>query len=178
MAGDAVSGNGTTPGEVRQALPWLEALETVLADPHRLVALLLDAEDDAAAIHSVAEAFGLSHEQAQAVLDNQFGLLVQGRRARVSEELRILRSPWQEPLAVELVGTGDGRADLLLYGEVHPFSARSTRLLLDAAVEFLRERVVEAELRPVVLATGLDGRDPVRVRIWPSRSTEFEYADD
>jgi hypothetical protein len=40
MAGDAVSGDQTAPGGVRQALPWLTALDTVLADPARLVGLL------------------------------------------------------------------------------------------------------------------------------------------
>jgi hypothetical protein len=49
--------------------------------------------------------------------------------------------------------------------------------LLDRVADFLRERVVVPQLRPVVLSTGLDGRDPVRVRIWPSGTTEFEYAD-
>jgi hypothetical protein len=42
---------------------------------------------------------------------------------------------------------------------------------------FLRERVVDAELRPVVLSTGLDGAHPVRVRIWPGGKSSFDYAD-
>jgi hypothetical protein len=162
---------------VRQSLPWLEALEAVLADPHRLVALLQEAEDGEAAVHSIAESYGFLPEQARGVLDNQFGLLVRSRRASLAEELRILRAPWQETLEVALVVTGKGRAEVTVGGDVHRFTARGTRSLLEAVTDFLRERVVVPELRPVVLTTGLDGRDPVLVRIWPSRTTEFEYAD-
>jgi hypothetical protein len=112
------------------------------------------------------------------VLHNQLRLLVRSRRDAIAEELRMLRAPWQEPLTVELVATGRGSAEVSLDGDVHRFTARGTRNLLHAVVDFLREQVVVPQLRPVVLATGLAGRDPVRVRIWPSRSTHFEYADD
>jgi hypothetical protein len=178
VAGDAVTVDETGPGGVRQALPWLEAVDTVLADPVRLVALLQDAGDDDAAIGSIVAAFGLTPEQAEAVLHQQFHVLVRSRRDELAEELRTLRAPWQEPLTIELAMTGTGRAELSLDGDVHRFTARGTRNLLHAVVDFLREQVVVPQLRPVVLATGLGGRDPVRVRIWPSRSTSFEYADD
>jgi hypothetical protein len=178
VAGDAVIVDQTAPGGVRQALPWLEALETVLADPFRLVGLLQDAEDDDAAIRSIVAAYGIAPEQAETVLHNQFRLLVRSRRDAIADELRTLRAPWQEPLDVELAVTGTGRAELSLDGDVHRFTARGTRNLLHAVVDFLREQVVLPQLRPVVLTTGLAGRDPVRVRIWPSRSTYFEYADD
>ena len=168
----------TEPGGVRQALPGLTALETVLADPVRLVTLLQEAEDDASAIRSISEAFGLSTEQAETVLHNQFRLLVRGRRAALAEDLRILRAPWGEPLGVELVVTGRGSAELTLDGAVHRFTARGTQQLLEQVADLLRERVVVPQLRPVVLTTGMDVPDPVRVHIWPSRSTRFEYADD
>ena len=77
-----MSRDGTEPGGVRQALPWLSAMETVLADPARLVGLLQDAEDDDAAIRAISEAFDISIEQAGSVLDQQFRLLVRSRRAR------------------------------------------------------------------------------------------------
>ena len=120
----------------------------------------------------------LQRKQAQAVLDNQFRLLVRNRRASLAEELRIIRAPWQEALEVALVVTGTGRAEVTVDDDVHRFTARDTLSLLEAVTDFLRDRVVVPELRPVVLVTGLDGRDPVRVRIWPSRTTEFEYAED
>ena len=166
------------PGGARQALPWLEAMDAVLADPVRLVTLLRDTEDDDAAVRSVAEAFGLTPEQAEVVLDGQFRALVRSRRVARAEELRILRAPWHEALAVELTPIGPRTAVLVLDGTEHRFSARSTRALVGEVVDFLRERVVVPQLRPVVLTTGLAGRDPVRVHIWPSRSTSFEYADD
>jgi hypothetical protein len=168
----------TDPDEARQALPWLEALDTALADPVRLVTLLRDAEDDDAAVRSIAEAFGLTPEQAEVVLDGQFRVLVRSRRATRAEELRILRAPWPEPLAVELSPIGPRSAVLVLDGTGHRFSGRSTRALVEDVVDFLRERVVVPQLRPIVLTTGLSGRDPVRVHIWPSRSTSYEYADD
>lgn len=168
----------TAEDAARQALPWLAAMETVLADPLRLVELLQHAEDDQAAVRSIAAAFGLTSEHAETVLHNQFRLLVRSRRAALAEELRILRAPWPEPLALELHVTGKGSAELTLDGDVHRFTARGTRNLLDAVVDFLRERVVVPQLRPVVLTTGLDDREPVRVRIWPGGTTGFEYTDD
>jgi hypothetical protein len=168
----------TEPPGVREQLSVLEAFEAVLADPVRLVTLLQDAEDDAAAVRSVSDAFGITPAQAEAVLDQQFRLVLPGRRSAIAAELEILRSPWQEPLALELVGTGGTRATLTVDGDVQRFTARSARLLVDQVVEFLREQVVVPQLRPVVLTTGLAGRDPVRVRIWPTRSTSYEYADD
>jgi hypothetical protein len=154
----------------------LTAIDTVLADPARLVALLQDAEDDDAAVRSVSAAFGLSAEQATAIMDNPFRLMVRSRRAALAEELRILRAPWQEPLAVDLSVPAPGSAVLILDGTEHRFAARRVPDLLERVADFLRARVVVPQLRPVVLSTGLDGRDPVRVRIWPSGTTEFEYA--
>ena len=161
----------------RESLPWLSALDTVLADPVRLVTLLRTAEDDDDAVRAISGAFGLSPEQAALVLDNQFRLLVRRRRTALAEELRIVRAPSQEPLEVELTVTGAGTAVVALGDGEHAFRASGLDDLLDQVSVFLRENVAVPELRPVVLSTGLDGRDPVRVRIRPDGRTTFEYAD-
>jgi hypothetical protein len=176
MAGEAVT--GTKPGEVREALPALAAIEKVLADPARLVAVLAEAEDDEQATRSIAAAYGISPAHAAAVLDQQFRLLVRSRRAVVTEELRILRADWEEPREVALRVTGRRSAVLLLDGSEHRFTAGGLQSLLDRVAHFLHEQVVVPRLQPVVVATGLDGRDPVRLRVWPNGSIHFEYADD
>ena len=169
--------DGTEPGEVRQALPWLAALEVVLADPVRLVELLQDAEDDDAAVRALSEAFGITPEQAATVLDNQFRLPVRSRRDAVAEELRVLRSTWQEPLDLTLSVTLPGSGVLVLDGAEHAFTGRRLPALLDQVTEFLRERVVDPGLQPVVVSTGLDGRHPVRLSLWPGGTSSLDYAD-
>ena len=161
----------------RQALTQLAALEAVLADPVRLVRLLQEADDRADAVRTLGTAFGLTSEQASVVLDNQFGLLVRGRREVLADALRILRAPWGPPLELTLRAR-DGRSAVLeLDGVEHTFGARSRHDLLDRVSAFLLEQVAVPRLRPVVLSTDLAG-GPAVLRIWPSRTTEFEYADD
>jgi hypothetical protein len=143
----------------------------------RLVRLLEEADDRDGAVRGLGTAFGLTPEQASVVLDNQFGLLVRGRRAALSERLRILRAPWGPPLELAL-RPGSGRSAVLeLDGAEHAFGARSRNDLLDRISVFLLEQVAVPRLRPVVLSTDLAG-GPAVLRIWPSRVTEFEYADD
>ena len=161
----------------RQALPVLTALETALADPARLIALLQDAEDDEAAVRSISAAFGLTPDEASVVLDNQFRLLVRSRRAAVAEELRILRAPWNEPREITLQVTGRRSAVAVVDGVERRFTAGSVRSLLDQVADLLRDEVVVPGLQPVVVSRGLDGRDPVRMRLWPSGTTTFEYGD-
>jgi hypothetical protein len=161
----------------RQALPQLAALETVLADPARLVRLLQDAEDRADAVRLLGATFGLAAEQADVVLDNQFGLLVRSRRAAVAEQLRILRAPWGPPLELTLVGRGRHRAALDVDGTEHVFRGRSRDGLLDEVIGFLFEQVTVPQLRPVRLSTDLPG-GPGVVTVWPSSRAEFEYPDD
>lgn len=160
----------------RQALPQLAALETVLTDPVRLVRLLLDADDREDAVRKLGTSFGLPPEHSSIVLDNQFGLLVASRRAALAEELRILRAPWGPPLELTLRAGGGRSAVLGLDGTEHTFRARSRGGLLDAVTRFVQEEVAVPRLRPVLLSTDLPG-GPVLARIWPSRITEFEYAD-
>jgi hypothetical protein len=157
----------------RQALPQLAALEAALADPERLVRVLQDADDHASAVRALAATFGLTPEHASGVLDNQFGLLVRRRRARLAEELRVLRAPWGPPLEVALRERDRTSAVLELDGSEHPFSAPSRSGLLDRVTHFLLEEVAVPRLRPVLVSTDLAG-GPALIRIWPSRTAEFD----
>src|SRR4051794_9822229 len=86
----------------RQALPWLEALEATGADPVRLVRVVQECDTREDAVRAVAEAFGLTPEQADVVLDRQVGGLVRNSRDALAEQLRVLRAPWGAPLELEL----------------------------------------------------------------------------
>jgi hypothetical protein len=165
------------PGEAsaRQALPQLAALETVLTDPVRLVQVLGQAEDHAAGVQALGTAFGLTPEQASIVLDNHFGLLLRSRRAALAEELRVLRAPWGPPLELALVRSGAG-AVVVVDGTEHAFDAGHREALLDEVTRFLLEEVAVPRLRPVLLTTDLPG-GPSLVRIWPSRTAEFDPQD-
>jgi hypothetical protein len=161
----------------RQALPQLAALESALSDPGRLVRVLADADDRDAAVTALEGAFGLTPEQAEIVLDSQFGGLVRSRRATLTEELRVLRAPWGPPQELALQSRGRLAAVVVLDGAEHAFRAPSRNALLDEVTRFLWNEVAVPQLRPVFLSTDLtDG--PGRLLIWPSRVTEFEYADD
>jgi hypothetical protein len=168
------------PGEAaaRQGLPWLTALETVAADPVRLVRVLQTADDRDEAVRSVAEAFELTSDQASMVLDNPFGMLVGSRRTALTEELQVLRAPWREPLELELRIRGRRAAVVVVDGIEHRFRAGGLQGLLDQVAQFLQETVAEPQLRPVHVTTGLSGDWPRLLRIWPSRMIQYEYDDD
>jgi hypothetical protein len=157
----------------RQVLPQLVALETALADPERLVRVLADADDRDAAVRALESTFGLSPEQALAVLDHQFGGLLRSRRAAVAEQLRILRAPWGPPLELTLQSRGRHGAVLTVDGLEHAFRARGRSDLLDQVTRFLWDQVAVPQLRPVSVTTDLAG-GPSRLLIWPSRVAEFE----
>lgn len=170
----------TLPGEAaaRQALPWLTALSTVAADPERLVRLVQGAEDREDAVRAVASAFALTPEQAETVLDNQFGMLVGSRRSALAQELEVLRAPWGEPLELVLDVHGRRSAAVAVDGTTHSFRATGLQGLLDEVAQFLLETVAAPRLRPVLVSTGLSGDWPRLLRIWPSRTVEYEYEDD
>jgi hypothetical protein len=168
------------PGEAaaRQGLPWLTALETVAADPERLVGVLRAAENRDDAVRAVGSAFALTPEQADVVLDQQFSMLVGTRRSAVTEELDVLRAPWGEPLEVALDVQGRRSAAVVVHGSRHAFRATGLQGLLDEVARFLLEAVAAPSLRPVLVTTGLSGDWPRLLRIWPSRILEYEYEDD
>jgi hypothetical protein len=162
----------------RQALPWLTAVDAVAADPVALVRLLQEADDRDDAVRRVAEHFGLSPEQADAVLDQQFGMLVGNRRAAVAEELRVLRAEWGAPLALRLRILNRRSAVLEVDGVEHRFRAGGLQGLMDEVARFAHDEVARPALRPVVIDTGLTGDWPLTLRIWPGRTVQYEYADD
>jgi hypothetical protein len=168
------------PGEAaaRQGLPWLTALETVAADPVRLVRVVQAADDRDDALRAVVEAFGLTADQASVVLDNQFGMLVGSRRTALAEELEVLRAPWREPLELDLRIRGRRAAVVVVDGTEHRFRAGGLQSLLAEVAEFLQKTVAEPQLRPVQVTTGLSGDWPRLLRISPSRMLQYEYADD
>jgi hypothetical protein len=69
-----------------------------------------------------------------------------------------------------------GSAALVLDGTEHVFTARRREDLLDQVTRFLLEEVAVPQLRPVLLTTDLPG-GPSLVRIWPSRTAEFDPHD-
>jgi hypothetical protein len=162
----------------RQALPWLAAIDTVASDPVQLVRLLLAADDRDDAVRRVAEHFGLTPEQADVVLDQQFAVLVGNRRGALAEELRVLRAEWGPPLELDLRIRHRRSAALVVDGTEHRFRAGGLQGLLDRVACFLRDEVARPALRPVVVTTGLTGDWPRVLRIWPGRTVEYEYADD
>jgi hypothetical protein len=176
----SVPDTATLPGEAaaRQALPWLTALSAVAADPERLVRLVQGAEDREDAVRAVGSAFGLTPEQADVVLDNQFGMLVGSRRSALAEELEVLRAPWGAPLELALDVHGRRSAAVVVDGTSHSFRATGLQGLLGEVAHFLLEAVAVPQLRPVLVSTGLTGDWPRLLRIWPSRMVEHEYEDD
>jgi DNA gyrase/topoisomerase IV subunit A len=76
----------------RERTATLAAIETALADPARLIGVLLDAADDDDALARLMSAYGVNPEQAQALLDLQVRRVIPVHRARVAEELRVLRA--------------------------------------------------------------------------------------
>lgn len=168
----------TAPDRRADRLAVLAAYETALADPVRLVALLGDAEDDDDAVRRVQEAFFLPARHARAVLDLQFARLSRSSRGRLADELRILRAEWGPELPATVAFASRRRAVVTVADEARTFTAGGTAAVLDRVTEHLLDEVAVPRLRPVVAeVTGLGG-GPVRIRVLPSRSASYEYADD
>jgi hypothetical protein len=129
----------------------LAALAAVTADPVRLVQVVQDATDDADAARRIAEAFELDVDVAETALDLQVRLLTPARRRRLAEELRVLDTPWGEPLDAELRFTTRRSATLTLDGAAHTFRGSSPDDVLHQVTAFLHEHVAVPQLRPVVL---------------------------
>jgi DNA gyrase/topoisomerase IV subunit A len=85
----------TQPDELhrRQRLSILAATEAALADPVRLIGILRESEDDDAA-RRLPHAFDLDDLPARAVMDLQVRRVTAANRARIAEELRVLRTDW------------------------------------------------------------------------------------
>lgn len=81
--------------EVRARLHIYEALTTALADPHRVLDVLLTAPDIEAVATGLKAEFGLTDIQAAVVLDLQFGRLNADDRERIDATAVELRERLQ-----------------------------------------------------------------------------------
>jgi hypothetical protein len=168
----------TAPDPRAEKLSILAAYEIALADPVRLLALLADAEDDDDAVRRVREAFHLLEAHARSVLDLQFGRLTRAGRARIAEELRILRAEWGPELPVMVTFTSRRRAVVTVDDDERTVTAAGTPAVLDRITEHLVEEVAVPRLRPVVAEVTGHAGGLVRIRALPSRSTSYGYAGD
>jgi hypothetical protein len=161
-----------------QRLAILAAVDAALADPVRLVGILGQADDDDDAVRSLRDAFDLDEEQAQAVMDLQVRRVTPRHRARIAEELRVLRADWGPPIETEVRFTGRRSAALTIDGTEHRFRAGGRNGVLEKLGAFVLEEVAVPRLRPVTATiTGLpDG--PIRMTFTPARAGHFEYPDD
>jgi hypothetical protein len=151
-----------------EKLSALAGLDAALTDPIALVRVLQEATDDEDAVRRVAGAFGLTPDQATAVLDQQLMQLTPARRQRLAGEVRTLRSEWGPPIEGELRFTTRRSAVLTLDGTERRFTAGGVGGVLDLLFQHLLEDIARPALRPVVATvTGLpDG--PTRMTVTPS----------
>jgi hypothetical protein len=161
-----------------QRMAILSAIDTALAEPVRLIGILLEAVDDDDAVRRLRDAFALDDVQAQAVLDLQVRRVVPGHRARIAEELRVLRADWGPPIEAEVRFAGRRSAVLSIDGTEHSFRAGGVNGVLERLGAFVLEEIAVPRVRPVTATiTGLpDG--PVRMTYTPARNGQFEYPDD
>lgn len=158
-----------------ERLAILTAYETALADPVRLVTLLVDAEDDDDAVRRLRDAYGLTAERATAVLDLQFRRLPRASRARISDELWILRQEWGADLPVTVAFTSRRRA-VVTVDEDRTFTAAGQQAVVDLVTAHLVEDVAAPRVRPVVAEVSGHAGGLVRIRALPSRDASLEYA--
>jgi hypothetical protein len=160
----------------RQGEPWLAAMEVVGADPERLVRVVRAADTREEAMHAVATEFALTVEQATVVLEQQVGGLVGSSREAITQELRVLRAPWGEPVELQLRASSRRSAVLALDGQEHHFRATGRDALQQQVSQFLLDHLARPRLRPVLVTTDLVG-GPSLMTIWPSGTVEFSYPE-
>jgi hypothetical protein len=156
----------------------LSAIESALADPVRLLGILLDSEDDDDAIDRLMDAYGVDAVQAQAMLDLQFRRVIPANRARLADELRVLRAEWGPPVMAHIEFTGRRSAVLSIDGAEHSFRAGGVHGVLDKIRDFALDEVAVPTLRPVVASVAGLPEGPVRMTITPSRDGRYEYPDE
>lgn len=161
-------------------LAALSALSQVSADPGRLVALLVTAEDDGAAVRLLAEAYDFTPVQARAVLDGQFRLLTRARRDAVGAALGDLRdalaAPWDPPLDVQATVRPPGGAELVVAGVEHRVAGADLNDCLEQVASLVREKLARPHRRRVVVSTGLT-EGPTHILVDPVGAAEFVYDD-
>jgi DNA gyrase subunit A len=77
---------------LEERLELYAALETVLADPHDLLEVMLASTDPDAAVPALRSRFGISEIAARAVLDAQFRRVTSRERALITEGCDELRA--------------------------------------------------------------------------------------
>jgi len=155
----------------------LEAVNAGLLDPHRLVDLLLASADAADARQRLATALELTDEQAQVVLDLQFGALTAARRTALADELERERTPLGPPLHLRAELDASGRrATVVVDGiEVSGRGRTAARTVDDLATRVL-EDVARPLHRPVVVQ--VDGMDRLERFEADLSSIRFHWRDE
>jgi hypothetical protein len=170
----------TAPDDVHRAerLRVLTAVEAALADPARLIGIVGESADDEDAARRLAREFGLDDVQAQAMLDLQVRRVTAAHRARIADELRVLRAEWGPPVEAQVRFTGRRSAVLSVDGAEHSFRAGGVQGVLDRIREFVLEEIAVPRLRPVVATVTGAPDGPIRITYTPSRNGRHEHADD
>jgi hypothetical protein len=171
-----VSPDPVPDDHVRARLDALSAIDAALADPVRVVRTIAAAEDEDDAARRIAADLGLDEATARTVLDQQYRSLTRSNRARLAEELRVLRAPWGEPLPATLVVRDRRLAVLTLDGADRTFRARGENALLDQVARHLLEEVARPRLRPITVTTSGLSRGPTVVTVLPSGSVDLDAA--
>jgi hypothetical protein len=161
-----------------ERLSILAAIESALADPVRLVGILVESADGDDAVRRLRNAFGLDDVQAQAVLDAQFRQVTAAPRARLAEELRVLRADWGPTVEAHIEFTGRRSAVLSVDGTEHTFRAGGVQSVLDRIAEFLLDEVAIPRLRPVAATISGLPAGPIRMTYTPARNGRYEYPDE
>ena len=165
-------------GHRGERLRILSGIEAALADPVRLIGILLNAEDDEDAIARLMDAFGVDAVQAQAMLDLQMRRVIPAHRARIAEELRVLRAEWGPAIEVQVRFSGRRSAVLTIDGTERSFRAGGLHGVLDKIREFVLDEVALPALRPVVATVAGLPDGPIRMTVTPARSGRYEYPDE
>jgi hypothetical protein len=167
----------TDAGRIER-LALLTAIEAALTDPVRLVHALADAEDEADALAVLRHEYGIGEAAAGALLDLQVRRVTRAQRARVIDELRVLRAEWGPALAVEARFGADGSAVLTLEGAVHGLREGDPWTAVERLARLLTDEVARPRLRPVAATIrGLpDG--PTTMRVTPAGDVALGYPDD
>jgi hypothetical protein len=167
----------------RRHLALLTAISQVSSDLPRAAALLADAADDAAALSRLREAFGLTAEQAEGVLDQQLWLLTGARRAELESRLQTLRealaATWDPPLTVAATIKSPRRGAVMIEGEEHRVEGQRLGDTVKRIVDVVREQVALPHRRRVSVDvdTGV-AKAPTRILIDPVSSARYSYQDD
>ncbi|HEY0377902.1 MAG TPA: hypothetical protein VGC87_13350 [Pyrinomonadaceae bacterium] len=164
----------------RRHLALLTAISQVTSDLPRAATLLADVDDDAAAVSRLQEAYGLTFEQAQGVLEQQLWLFTGARRAELQDELRTLRDalavPWDPPIAIGATIYSPRRAAVVIEGDEHHVKGQKLDDTVSRIVEVVREHVARPRRRRVSVNVDTSlAKAPTHILVDPVSSARFSY---